>query len=138
MRTLPLVHQIQRTHAMAGPVQPPNHRHCRVLLGDLHLAISTCGTQGVRAGTRRSAEDAKPSRSAPRQLVAAGGSGRTAATPAPIHVLVEPLARENPGWGHCRVHGEITTLGMRVAASTAGEISRPKASTPHPNAGHVT
>ena len=39
-----------------------------------------------------------------------------------IRLLVLRLARENPGWGYRRVHGELPVLGIKVAASTVWEI----------------
>ena len=32
------------------------------------------------------------------------------------------LVRENPQWGHRRVHGELMVLGVKVAPSTVWEI----------------
>ena len=50
-----------------------------------------------------------------------GKTGRPA-TRRNIRALVLRLARENPGWGYRRVHGELAGLGVKIAASTAWEI----------------
>ena len=50
-----------------------------------------------------------------------GKTGRPA-TRRNIQTLVRRLARENPGWGYRRIHGELAGLGVKVAASTVWEI----------------
>ncbi|MEV4365231.1 helix-turn-helix domain-containing protein [Nonomuraea sp. NPDC049625] len=50
----------------------------------------------------------------------------------PIRALVLRLVRENPGWGYRRVHGELTTLGIKVASSTVWEILKHEGVDPAP------
>src|ERR1039458_1429614 len=50
-----------------------------------------------------------------------GKTGRPA-TRLSIRALVLRRARENPGWGYRRIHGELAGLGVKAAASTAQEI----------------
>jgi hypothetical protein len=48
--------------------------------------------------------------------------------------LVVRLAKENPLWGHRRIHGELTKLGVTVAPSTVWEILRTAVQAPRMNA----
>ena len=50
-----------------------------------------------------------------------GKTGRPA-TPRNIKALVRRLARENPGWGYRRIHGEMAGRGASVAAPAVWEI----------------
>ncbi|MEU5647463.1 integrase core domain-containing protein [Streptomyces milbemycinicus] len=50
----------------------------------------------------------------------------------PIRLLVIRLAKENPTWGYRRIHGELTVLGVKVAASTVWEILRAAGIDPAP------
>ena len=60
-----------------------------------------------------------------------GKTGRPA-TRRNIRALVLRLARENPGWGYRRIHGELAGLGVRVSASTVWEILKKAGIDPAP------
>lgn len=50
-----------------------------------------------------------------------------------IRTLVVRLARENSSWGYRRIHGELRTLGITVAASTVWEILQDAGIDPAPD-----
>jgi len=49
----------------------------------------------------------------------APGRPRTASA---VRALVLEMARDNPGWGYRRIHGELTGLGHQLAPSTVWQI----------------
>ena len=57
--------------------------------------------------------------------------GRPPTVPGIARLVVRP-ARENPRWGHRRIHGELIKLGVTVAPSTVWEILRTAGIDPAP------
>ena len=55
-----------------------------------------------------------------------------------IRILILRLVRENPSWGYRRVHGELATLGIKVAASTVWEILKQAGIDPAPDRAATT
>jgi len=53
-------------------------------------------------------------------------------TARPVRVLVLEMARDNPGWGYRRIHGELTGLGYKVAPSTVWQILKDAGIDPAP------
>jgi putative transposase len=66
-----------------------------------------------------------------------GKAGRPA-TRRNIKTLVLWLARENPGWGYRRIHGELAGLGVKIAASTVWEILKKAGIDPAPRRSTLT
>jgi transposase len=69
-----------------------------------------------------------------RRWAARSKRGRTGRPTTRRHIkaLVLRLARENPGWGYRRIHGELAGLGVNVAASTVWEILKANGIDPAP------
>ncbi|MEU3283104.1 integrase core domain-containing protein [Streptomyces antibioticus] len=55
-----------------------------------------------------------------------------------IRILILRLVQENPSWGYRRVHGELATLGIKIAASTIWEILQAEGSDPAPDRAATT
>ncbi len=47
-------------------------------------------------------------------------------------MLVLEMARDNPGWGYRRIHGELTGLGYKIASSTVWQILKDAGIDPAP------
>ncbi len=95
-----------------GPARGPARR-------DTDSAAPAAAAAGHPGHDRARAPRHRRPRRAARSL--RGTCGRPAARRT-IRALVLRLARENPGWGYRRIHGELAGRGVKIAASTAGDI----------------
>ena len=59
------------------------------------------------------------------------GTGRRRAAQA-VRILVIEMARDNPGWGYRRIHGELTGLGYKIAPSMVWRILKDAGIDPAP------
>jgi len=59
----------------------------------------------------------------------APGRPRTAQT---VRSLVLEIARDNPGWGYRRIHGELAGLGRKIAPSTVWQVLKDAGIDPAP------
>ena len=57
--------------------------------------------------------------------------GRPRTAPA-VRALVLQMARDNPGWGYRRIHGELAGLGFEIAPSTVWQILKDAGIDPAP------
>src|ERR1022692_4382265 len=104
-------------------------------LGVVHSAGTAPTAQALDRDLPRDASDApglapQTGRQQVRHEQAA--QARPPPTAPSIAHLVVRLTRENPLWGHRRIHGELTKLGVTVAPSTVWEILRAAGIDPAP------
>ncbi|MGA6160715.1 helix-turn-helix domain-containing protein [Stenotrophomonas sp. NPDC087984] len=104
------------------------HRLPRVRLRQLPLIVSpdTVLRWHRELLCRRHAKASRPKRP---------GRPRTVRS---VRALVLRLARENPSWGYRRIHGELASLGIKVAAATVWNILKEHGIDPAPERDHTT
>jgi transposase InsO family protein len=131
---LALRHQITVLERQLGKERVRFTPGDRAFLAALLRWLPTEVLRGVRLLVRpdtvmRRHRDLLARRHAARSRPKRSGRPRTVRS---IRALILRLARENPGWGYRRIHGELPVLGVQVAASTVWEILKDAGTGPAP------
>jgi putative transposase len=132
---LALRHQITVLQRQLGTTRPRFSRSDRAFLGALlhRLPRDVLGRLRLLVQPEtvlRWHRDLLARRHAARSRPGRPGRPRTVRS---IRLLILRLARENPGWGYRRIHGELLVLGIKTAASTVWEILRQAGIDPAPD-----
>jgi transposase len=137
---LTLRHQITVLERQLSVARPQFAAADRVFLAALLLRLPMDGLRRLRLLVRpetvmRWHRDLVARKHAVRSRPRRPGRPRTVHS---IRVLVLRLARENSTWGYRRIHGELLTLGIKVAASTVWEILQQAGIEPAPERSPTT
>ncbi|MET7542616.1 integrase core domain-containing protein [Streptomyces sp. NPDC005507] len=137
---LALRHQITVLERQLGPGRTRFAPEDRVFLAALLAPLPREALRRLRLLVRpdtvlRWHRDLIKKRHADRSRPNKPGRPRTARS---IRALVLRLVRENPSWGYRRVHGELATLGIKLAASTVWEILKAEGVDPAPDRASIT
>ena len=115
----------RRTAAAAAARRPKPNWADRALIATLLSVIPKARRHGLRLLVTPDTILRWHRDIARRRWAARLSTHRTTGRPATrrnIKALVLRLARENPGWGYRRIHGELAGLGVKIAASTVWQI----------------
>ncbi|WP_245849467.1 integrase core domain-containing protein [Lentzea kentuckyensis] len=137
---LALRHQLAVLHRQLGDQRLRLRPEDRALLAVLLVPLARATLRRLRLSVSpdtvlRWHRDLMKRRHARMSVNRRPGRPRTVAS---IRRLVLRLATENPSWGYRRIHGELTLLGVAIAASTVWEILKTAGIDPAPRRTTVT
>jgi putative transposase len=137
---LVLRHQLAVLQRQLGPVRPAFTGADRAFLAALLTPLPRAVLHHLQLLVRpdtvlRWHRDLMRNRHARASIPKRTGRSRTVRS---IRMLVLRLVKENPQWGHCRIHGELAMLGVKVAASTVWEILKAEGIDPAPDRAATT
>ena len=137
---LALRHQLTVLHRQLGDQRPRLRPEDRALLAALLVPLARATLRRLRLlvspdTVLRWHRDLVKRRHARASTRRRPGRPRTNASIRRLDLL---LATENPSWGYRRIHGELTLLGITIAASTVWEILKTEGIDPAPHRVTVT